>query len=150
MTKIDKRVMLAVCGVVALLWLANAAHQSYADARLALDPAVTYEALVNNASTMTDAQWGDYVLAVQGTRVQWTGYVEDAREGATGLLDVDMNATSAATVGYSDATVPVATDALSSYNRGQRVTWQGVIDELERSGPRVRVTFRSARVVVQP
>ena len=108
---------------------------------------LTYEGLQAERDRMTDAQWDAYREPLKGLRVEWSGWVEEAKDqGSKGQLLIDMD--SPETVfSVQDVTFDVPKESILIYNKDQQVTFQGDIKTVTSFLDKVSVTLENAKVV---
>jgi len=109
--------------------------------------APSYEEISAKVADMTEAQWKDYLPKLSGLRVEnWTGWVVDVDESLGGDYEVwvDMDSPSAL---LQDVYIPVPDDVALELNKGQQVTFSGIIDRVSEFLGDIVVHLKEGAVV---
>ena len=106
--------------------------------------ALTYLEIRDARKAMTDAQWKAYCEPLKGKRVEWSGYVHEAKESGSLLIDMDS-----VDDAYSiqDCYISVPKDTVLTYNLEQPVRWQGDIQSVVDILGSVQVRFENVLVL---
>lgn len=92
--------------------------------------APSYEEISDEVASMTEAQWKEYLPTLSGLRVEsWTGWVVDVDESLGGDYELWVDMDSPDDIfSTQDVYIPVTDDAALEFNKGQQVTFSGIID----------------------
>jgi hypothetical protein len=102
-----------------------------------------YEDLRNIRAESTDAQWEVFADSIIGQRVEWEGWVHEAK--ANGRLLIDMDPPSD-TFSTQDVYFDVPASTVLSYNKDQPVEFLGDIDSVTDVLGSVQVTLYNVTV----
>ena len=91
---------------------------------------LTFGEIRANKESMTDAQWDNYCKPLIGQRVQWTGWVDEAKDkGNHGELWIDMDSPDEV-LSLQDLYFDVPKEDVLKYNKDQKVTFEGDINSI--------------------
>lgn len=93
------------------------------------------EAVFDGSRDLTDAQRRDFLDNLRGAKVRWTGVVEEVDENYVVFVDIDGL--------FYDVRFTLPPEAAVKINRGQEITFVGLIAEVES------FMWRSCRVVLR-
>ena len=98
--------------------------------------------------SMTDAQFKAYARSLEGTKIRWTGYVEDVKETSSGdyKLLVDMDPPSVLFSVY-EVSFKVPSSVALSLNKDQQVEFEGVISSVSTMLGMLDVSLKQAKVI---
>ncbi|MBN1981480.1 MAG: zinc ribbon domain-containing protein [Chitinivibrionales bacterium] len=95
---------------------------------------ISFTTIRANTLDMTEAQFNIYTKSLVGTRVVWSGWVDDVDEKLLGgyRLLVDMDGPSSP-LRIKDVTIPIADTIATKFNKNERITFEATIDRISRS-----------------
>ena len=105
---------------------------------------ITYGEIRDKRTAMTDAQWDAYTPTLVGLRMEWEGWVEEAKASGELLIDMDPPETM---FSIQDCYISVPKDAVLSYNKDQIVRWQGDVKSVTSILGGVSVRFEGVVIV---
>lgn len=102
---------------------------------------LTYQQIeeqISRGSSLTEAQLSNAMQELQGKKVRWTGTVEDV--DASNIVYIDMDRF------LYDVRFPLPSSQALRLSKGNRVTFTGVIERVERYWLSIRVELRSVEI----
>lgn len=111
--------------------------------------APSYKEISAKVADMTEAQWKKYLPTLSGLRIEnWTGWVVDVDKSLGGdyVLWVDMDSPDDF-LSTQDVYIPVSDDAALEFNKGQQVTFSGIIDRASELLGNVSVHLKGGATV---
>ncbi len=96
------------------------------------------EAVVSGERDLTRAQQQEFVSNLRGTKVRWTGVVEEVDEENTVFVDLDGM--------LYDVRFPLPRAEAVRLNRGQEITFVGLVDQVEEYFWSCRVVLRDVTI----
>ena len=89
---------------------------------------LSYFTIRDNLKSMTEARFNDYARSIEGTRVKWTGYVENVDEGLLGgyTVWVDMD-TNDSLLSVQEVYFDISADKATELRKGSKITVEGNI-----------------------
>jgi hypothetical protein len=105
---------------------------------------LTWEEIKGNRETMTDAQWDAYAPTLRGLRVEWTGWVTEAKADGTLWIDMDPPGTF---LSVQDVYIKVPRDTVLGYGKDQEITFQGDIQRATSLLSKASVTLENCVVL---
>ena len=106
---------------------------------------LAYEDMRKARDSMTDAQWDAHAKTLVGQRVEWSGWVFEAKTSGELRIDMDPPGTF---LSVQDCYISVPRDSVLDYNKDQPIRWQGDVRSVTSLLGSVSVRFED--VVILP
>ena len=96
-----------------------------------------------NLESMTEAQWKNYIMDVEGKRIHWTGYVDEVEDN--GEIWIDMDAPDELSV--QDMYISVPKEDALKYNKDAKIEFEGTIRDVGSILGSMSIQFKDIVVI---